>query len=222
MKKNVVLFGAGAHAHVIIDILEKQGQYQIAGIIDSKREIGELFDDYKIIGRQEKLKSIVQDYCIEGGIVCVGDNYWRGYLVNYIKSIIPDFNFVNAIHPNSIIGKGLCIGVGNAIMAGVIIDPYVTIKNHCIININSSLGHFSIMEDFSSLSGAVMSGGYVHYKEYSAVSLGVILFDRLSVGKHSVIGAGSLVTKDIEDGILAYGNPAKKIRNRKPGDKYLK
>jgi acetyltransferase-like isoleucine patch superfamily enzyme len=34
----------------------------------------------------------------------------------------------------------------------------------------------------------------------------------VTIGKHTLIGAGSVVTKDIPDGVIAYGNPCKVIR----------
>ena len=219
---NIVLFGAGAHAHVVIDIIEKERKYDIVGLIDSKREVGSKFDDYLIIGRQENLKSLIQEYQIEGGIVCIGDNYWRGYLVDYILGEVPEFRFVNAIHPSCITGKGIKMGVGNIIMPGVIINPYASLGDHCIINTNTSLEHFCVMKNFSSLSAGVTTGGYVEIEEYTAIALGVTLFDRIKIGKHTVIGSGALVTKDIEDYVLAYGMPARVVRKRQPGDKYLK
>lgn len=219
---NIVLFGAGAHAHVVIDIIEKEKKNKIVGLIDSKKEVGSKFDDYLIIGRQENLKSLIKEYNIEAGIVCIGDNYWRGRVVSHIADEVPEFKFVNAIHPSCIIGKGVKIGSGNVIMGGVIINPNAQIGDHCIINTNSSLEHFCIMEHYSSLSAGVTTGGFVVIQEYTAIALGVTLFDRINIGKHTVIGSGALVTKDISDYVLAYGIPAKVVRTRQPGDKYLK
>jgi maltose O-acetyltransferase len=41
---------------------------------------------------------------------------------------------------------------------------------------------------------------------------GVIICPGVSIGSRSVIGAGSVVTKDIPDGVLAVGNPCRVIR----------
>lgn len=222
MKKNIVLFGAGSHAHVVIDIIEKQDIYNIIGLIDSKKNPGEIFDDYRIIGKQENLVSLIEEYSIDGGIVCIGDNYWRGFVAEFILNLVSEFKFFNAIHPDCVIGKGVKIGQGNVFMPGVIINPYASIGNHCIINTNSSLEHFCVMEDYSSLSAGVITGGYAKIGTYTAIALGVTLFDRIKVGKHTVIGSGALVTKDVEDYVLSYGVPAKTIKSRRPGDKYLK
>ena len=46
--------------------------------------------------------------------------------------------------------------------------------------------------------------------------------DRLEIGENTVIGSGSLVTKSIPSNVLAYGIPAKIIKNRVEGEKFLK
>ena len=48
------------------------------------------------------------------------------------------------------------------------------------------------------------------------------IFDRVKIGRNSVVGSGSLVTKDLPNNVLAYGNPCKIIRNIKNGEKFLK
>jgi acetyltransferase-like isoleucine patch superfamily enzyme len=62
----------------------------------------------------------------------------------------------------------------------------------------------------------------VRIKKYAAVTLGVTILDRVSIGENSVIGSGSLVTKSIPDNVLAYGAPAKVMRNREEGERFLK
>jgi sugar O-acyltransferase (sialic acid O-acetyltransferase NeuD family) len=222
LAENIVLFGAGAHSHVVVDIIEQEKNYTVVGLIDSKRKIGEKFNDYTIIGRQEDLLQLQKEYDFNKGIVCIGDNYWRGFVVDVILRINSDFHFVNAIHPSVVIGKNVEIGRGNVLMPGVVVNTFARIMDHCIINTNSSLEHFCTMENFSSLSAGVTTGGYVEIGEYSAIALGVTLFDRIRIGKHAVVGSGALVTKDVEDQTLVYGVPAKMIRKREKGEKYLK
>ena len=38
----------------------------------------------------------------------------------------------------------------------------------------------------------------------------------------SVVGAGSLVLSDVPDNVLVYGSPARIIRSRQPGERFLK
>ena len=220
--EKIFLFGAGPHSNVVIDIIEKEAKYKIAGIIDSKKEIGSDFNDYKIIGRQENLVELSDKFNVNKGIVCLGDNYLRSKLVDIILNLKPDFSFVNAIHPSVIFGKNVKVGFGNVFMPGVIINTYAEINNHCIINTKSFLEHDCVLEDFSSLAPGVSMGGLVLIKEFTVIAVGATLRDRVTIGKHTIIGSGAVVTKDIPANSLAYGIPAKVIRKREIGEKYLK
>ena len=44
------------------------------------------------------------------------------------------------------------------------------------------------------------------------IGAGVVIVPGITIGDNVVIGAGSVVTKDIPDGVLAYGNPCRVIR----------
>lgn len=57
--------------------------------------------------------------------------------------------------------------------------------------------------------------------KFSSVGLGTHVIEQVSIGQHSVIGAGSLVLKDVDSFEVAYGNPSRIIRKRRIGDPYL-
>lgn len=219
---NIVLVGGGNQAHYTIDIVEKEGKYNIVGIIDSIHEIGSERFGYKIIGRQENIETLINQYNIQGGIISVGDNWARYHISNQIIDKIPTFKFVNAIHPSVIIGNNVEIGCGVVAMAGCIFNPKSKIGNFTFFATGAQIEHDCIIEDFASVSAGSVTGGYVKLGKYSAITLGVVIMDRVNIGENSVIGSGSLVTKDVPNDVLSYGNPSKIIRMRNKGEKFLK
>ncbi|NRD20806.1 NeuD/PglB/VioB family sugar acetyltransferase [Winogradskyella eckloniae] len=219
---NIVVFCAGPQTRVIIDILQDQPEYQIVGIIDSVIDIGNQFYGYTVIGRQNEVNALAKTYNFEAGIVGLGDNYLREKVVLEILEQNKDFTFINALSKFAYISPTAKIGVGNVIMPGVIINSEANMLNHCVINTNSSLEHNCKMEDFSSLSAGVTTGGYFNLGKYSAIALGVTILDRTTIGENVVVGSGSLVVKDLESHGLYYGSPAKRIRDRKPFERFLK
>ena len=220
--KNIVLIGGGNQAHYTIDIVEKEGKYNIIGIIDSVHNIGSDRFGYKIIGRQEDIKELIETYNIEGGVISIGDNWGRYYVSQQILAIIPNFKFINAIHPSVIIGNNVEIGCGVVAMAGCIFNPKSKIGDFTFFATGAQVEHDCIIENYASISAGSVTGGYVKLGKYSALTLGVTVMDRISIGENSVVGAGSLVIKDLPDNVLAYGNPCKIIRNRIKGEKFLK
>lgn len=220
--KNIVLFGGGTHVRYCIDIIEKENKYRIVGITDPYLKIGSKIRGYQIIGRQEDIIKLVYKYKIEAGIVTIGDNWTRKMVRDLILGQIPNFEFVSTIHPSTIIGNNVTIGMGTVIMAGCIISPNTTIGEFCFLASGAILEHDCLMEEFASLSVGSITGGKVIIRKFAAITLGVVIFDRIEIGEHTVIGSGSLVTKNIPGFVLAYGSPAIIIRGREIGEKYLK
>jgi acetyltransferase-like isoleucine patch superfamily enzyme len=77
------------------------------------------------------------------------------------------------------------------------------------------------MKDFSCLSPGVTTGGGVSIGECSVIGIGANILHLRQVGDHCVIGGGALVNKNIGDYEVAMGVPAKVVRKRNAGDKYL-
>ncbi len=220
--KNIVLIGGGNQAHYTIDIINKEGKYNIIGIIDSIHDIGSNRFGYKILGRQEDIAKLKKQYNFEGGIISIGDNWVRYYVSSQIKKQLPDFKFVNAIHPSVVIGDNVELGKGIVMMAGCIINPKSKIGDFTFFATGAQVDHDCDIKNYSSISAGSITGGYVTLGEFSAITLGVTVVDRLKIGKNTVIGSGSLVLNNLPDNVLVYGNPAKIIRTRQKGEKFLK
>jgi sugar O-acyltransferase (sialic acid O-acetyltransferase NeuD family) len=220
--KNIVLIGGGNQVQYTIDIVEKENKYKIVGIIDSIKEIGTQLYGYSVIGHQEDLNDLINTYNIDGGIISIGDNWSRYYVYESIKKIKPDFQYVNAIHPSISIGNNVTLGVGIVAMAGCIINPGSVIGNFCFFATGAQIEHDCIIGDYASVSAGSVMGGHVKLGKLSAITLGVTVVDRISIGENTVVGAGSVVLKSLPDDVLVYGNPAKIIRNREKGEKFLK
>ena len=220
--KNVVLFGGGLHANYCAEIIEMAGNYNIVGIIDSVASIGSDLYGYSVIGRQEDIINLVKENNIDCGLISIGDNWSRKIVHDCIIDLIPGFEFINAIHPSVIIGKNVKLGIGIVVMAGSIINPNCIIGDFCFFATGAQLDHDNVIEPYASISAGSVTGGKVNIGKFSAITLGVTIIDRTNIGENVVIGSGSLVLNNIPDNVLAYGSPAKIIRTRTLGEKYLK
>ena len=218
---NIVIIGSSGHAKVIIDIVQQEGKYNVAGLLDRFRDVGETVLGYPVLGKEEDLPELIKTHALKGAIVAIGDNFVRSKVTARIKEISPNLPFVSAVHPKSSIAMEVSVGEGSVVMAGVSINPCSSIGRFCILNTNSSLDHDSILEDFASLAPGATTGGNCRIGQYSAISIGAVLIHGIHVGEHTVVGAGSLVMKPIGSFVVAYGTPARAMRERKQGDKYL-
>ncbi len=219
--QNIVIFGASGHGSVVLDCIEKEANFKVVGFIDTFKKKGMDVNGIPVLGNENDLPVLMEKYNIHGGIVAIGDNWIRNSMVERINKIMPNFVHVSIVHPSAEIGKNVQIGAGTVIMPGVIVNANSCIGNFCILNTNSSLGHDSCMEHFSSLAPKTCTGGNFNLGKYSAVCLGANIIDSISIGHHTVVGAGSLVVGNLDSNILAFGSPAKKIRFREKGEPYM-
>ncbi len=195
----VVILGTGDHARYTADIIERVGEHKIIDIVDSRTH-----------------------YAYEAGIIALGDNYLRYEARKRTLKNNPDFKFINAIHPSCIISKEAKFGRGIVAMAGCIFNPGVWVDDFAFFATGAQIEHNCEINAFASVSAGSVLGGRVVVEEFAAITLGCTIFDRVRIGKNSVVGSGSLVTKDVPPNVLVYGSPAKVIRERKEGERFLK
>ena len=219
--KNILILGASGHGRVVMDCVEQEGKYKVMGFLDSYKRKDTIINGYDVLGSERELLYLSETLNIYGIIIAIGDNWTRHLLAKRVSSIMPDIKFVSTIHPSATIGKDVVIGAGSVVLPGTIVNTNCRIGKHCILNTNSSLDHDSVMEDFSSLAPRVCTGGNLVLGEFSAICLGANVIENISIRPHSVIGAGSLVIRDVPSHTLAFGLPARAVRKRSTGERYL-
>lgn len=131
------------------------------------------------------------------------------------KSVIEDFSTVNNGVGDVFIGDNTLIGIGN-----VIIGP-VTIGNNVILAQNivaSGLNHEYRDPDTPIHMQPVTTAAIV-IEDDCWIAANVVITAGITIGKHSVIAAGAVVTKDIPPYSVAVGNPARVIKRYDAGKK---
>jgi len=217
----LLIIGSSGHSRVIIDIVEKLNVYNIIGLIDPFKTVGDTTFSYNILGDNDVIPELLAKYNNLKFFVAIGDNYVRKIVSQNLFEKFRNIEFVTLIHPSAQIGIYVKIGIGVAIMAGVTINSNTIIHDFAILNTKSSIDHDCIIESFASIApGAIIGGGCV-IGNTSAISIGAILKHQIVVGSNSIVGAGALLLKDCSDNSVMYGTPAKFIRKRIDSDKYL-
>jgi len=187
MKEKILLIGGGGHCKSVIDVIELNGKYNIAGIIDKKEFFGQNVSGYKIIGSDDNLVELAKEY--KHAVVTVGHiktNIIKVRLFKMLKDI--GFNLPVIVSPLAYVSKHSFIDEGTVVMHHALVNASVRIGKNCIINTKALVEHDSIIEDHCHISTASVINGGVFVK------------------KDSFIGSNATIKEYIEiDGFIKAG-----------------
>jgi acetyltransferase-like isoleucine patch superfamily enzyme len=124
-------------------------------------------------------------------------------------------------------GDEVSIWSGSVIDYGVVIGDGVKVHTNCYVAQHSELGDGCFLAPGVSFandlypgdeeSAALMRGPVIGPGAQLGVNVTVLPYVRIGAG--TIIGAGSVVSRDLPDGVIAYGNPAtvrKRVDERVP------
>lgn len=118
------------------------------------------------------------------------------------------------IHPAAVLAENAKYGRGLHIGPLSTITPFVTLGDFVVINRHVSVGHHTVLEDFVTINPGATVAGICHLGKGVIIGAGAIVIDKINIGENTLVGAGSVVTKDLPANVVAYGSPAKVVRER--------
>lgn len=195
----------GGHKHGILDAIFVDDRDDIKGsticgaiVSGTIEEVGDVYNPDNI------------------SFVCgVGSNPTRRNFVRRVEKKYGKNKFISIEHISVLKSDYVEIGEGTVVCAGNIITTQVKIGNHVNINLDCTVGHDVVIEDFVNISPGVHISGYCCLKEGCDIGTGANILPHVTIGKNSVVGAGACVTKDVPDNVTVVGVPAKVIKGGK-------
>jgi sugar O-acyltransferase (sialic acid O-acetyltransferase NeuD family) len=208
--RDIIIVGAGGFAREVAWLIEeinlKNQEWNLIGFLDENNNEAKILNGYRVLNKSDLVNQSHAYF-----VVAIGDSETRKEVVKRYSS----YKFATLVHPDVSISATNKIGEGSIICKGNIITVNVDIGKHVIVNIDSTVGHDAILEDFVTILPSVNISGYVRIKECSNVGTGTQIIQEKTIGRNSIIGAGSVVVKDINDYVVAVGIPAREIKNRR-------
>jgi len=193
IKKEIILIGGGGHCKSVIDIIEQERQFEIAGIVDKLELLGSDILGYSVIGIDSDLGNLAKKY--QYALVTVGQ-IKSPSLRKKMFDLATEAGFIlpSIISPNAYVSQHASIGNGVTIMHDALINANATIADNCIINSKALIEHdCHIFEHCHISTNAVINGGVV-VESGCFIGSGAITKESITIQKNSFIKAGSVVT----------------------------
>ena len=126
-----------------------------------------------------------------------------------LKSLnIPFEKFFNFIHPSVMLSKSASIGVGNVLLANVVVNCNAKIGNFNTVNSGTLLGHDISIGNNNYFAGQVCVGSGLKIGNENFIGLNTSIRNGISIGDNNIVGMSSNITKDVDDNNVLYGSPA--------------
>ncbi len=212
----MIVLGAKGFAKEILQTLDMLKELEHLVFFDNvSTDIDDfLYNKFQILRTLDQAKSFMDIYGNEF-ILGVGGPIARYKLMEMFEGLGGQPRTL--ISPVSTIGNfAVSIEHGACIMSGVTITNSIKIGKGCLINLHCTIGHDSIIGNFTELSPGVHISGNCEIGAFCNLGTNSTILPKVKLGNNVIVGAGAVVTKDVPDNSLVVGVPGKVTKELLP------
>jgi sugar O-acyltransferase (sialic acid O-acetyltransferase NeuD family) len=211
--EQIVIVGAGGFGREVKFIIDRinaaKPRFEIIGFYDDNASLPSHIHGVPYLG---DIDNLIDAALTLGVVLGIGVPQIKKNLIERL-AVNKNLFFPNIIDPVAIIGNdNISLGRGNVICAGVIATCDIVMHNFVTINLNCTVGHDTVLHDFSSFMPSVNISGEVIVEEGVYVGTGAKIINQITIGSSTIIGAGAVVSKSLPANCTAVGIPAKPIK----------
>ena len=197
MKEKIILIGGGGHCKACIDVIEQEGRFTIAGIVDVPEKKQHTVLGYSVIGSDADLVELIKSF--SNVLITLGQiksPTRRIQLFNDLKQMGAHFPMIQS--PLAYASPHTQVAEGTIVMHHALINAGARVGRNCIINNKALVEHDAVIEDHCHIStGAVVNGGVIIGRG-SFFGSGAVAAENTSIPVNSFIKANSLIPKSDE------------------------
>jgi len=202
--KRLAIYGCGGHGLCVADAAYSSGWQEIIFFDEDWSSQRHIKNNNPPIGNFKDLIRCRNNY--DEAFVAIGDNKQRTEKTKQIKDIGVKIAIIK--HPRAIISESSYIEMGALICAGVILQSNVKIGMSAIINTGAIVDHDTCVDEGAHICPGVNIAGKVSIGKKTFIGIGATVINNIVIGDNVIIGAGSVVIRDVGDNSKLSGIPA--------------
>lgn len=211
--KKLYIVGAGGFGREILWLVQRINEHvptwKFSGFIDDNAELQGLTQNgYPILGDCDYLQKVTNDVWV---VIAVGAAQVKKKIVKKLEQC-SNIKFATLIDPSVLWSDSVSIGEGSIICAGSVLTVDVKIGNHVAVNLNCTVGHDAVLQDYTTVYPGVHISGNVAVGQCVELGTGSQIIQGKKIENNIVVGAGSVVTKDLLEQGTYVGVPVRKVK----------
>lgn len=212
----LILWGAKGHAKVLREFLEPAG-YSVVAVFDNDPIAVSPFPSVPLYLGRAGFVDWLQRSSIATAAFCIAIGGARGKdrleLHDWLAG--QGLRPIVAVHPRAFVAGSAGLGTGSQVLAGACVCAEVSLGRCCIVNTGATVDHESVLGDGVHIAPGATVTGCVEIGENTMIGAGAVVLPGVRVGANSVVGAGSVVTQRVPDNVIAFGHPARIVRENR-------
>jgi sugar O-acyltransferase (sialic acid O-acetyltransferase NeuD family) len=217
-EKNLVIFGLGELAHIAYEYFSHDSNYKVVAFsVDDEYYSKSNFLNIPVV----KFSEIADLYPVSTFdiFIAVGAsrmNQDRARLFTRFQNL--GYTMASYVSSKSFVWHNVIVGQNVFVFEDNTLQPFTQVEDNCILWSGNHIGHRTIIRANTFISSHCVVSGYCEIGENSYLGVNCTINDKVRIAESTLIGSGSVITKDTQPGLIYVGNPARAVPGKKSSE----
>jgi acetyltransferase EpsM len=201
--------GAGTLAAFALGRLEALGKARCLGFLNDVEPVGARISGCPVLGPFASWRQLPEGTQFVAPLHKAKEMRVRAEIVRRLG--IPRARWANVVDPQAVVAPDVTCGLGLLALAACSVMCNARLGDHVTVRNGAHVAHDCTVGDFALIGVNAVVCGYATVQEGAHIAPGAVIREGTTVGRYSVVGLGAVVIKDVPDGAIVAGNPARVV-----------